>query len=74
VTIARALVNNPAIVWADEPTGNLDSKTANDVLDLMKKLNREQGQTFIIVTHDATIGAACNRIVRMQDGEIVSGA
>ena len=74
VTIARALVNNPAIVWADEPTGNLDSKTANDVLDLLKKLNREQGQTFIIVTHDATIGAACNRIVRMQDGEIVSGA
>ena len=71
VTIARALVNNPAIVWADEPTGNLDSKTATDVLDLMKKLNREQGQTFIIVTHDATIGAACNRIVRMQDGEIV---
>lgn len=74
VTIARALVNNPAIVWADEPTGNLDSKTATDVLDLMKKLNREQGQTFIIVTHDATIGAACNRIVRMQDGEIVREA
>ncbi|MFN8441808.1 MAG: ABC transporter ATP-binding protein [Caldilineaceae bacterium] len=72
VTIARALVNNPAIVWADEPTGNLDSKTANDVLDLMKKLNHEQGQTFIIVTHDAGIGAACDRIVHMQDGEIVN--
>lgn len=72
VTIARALVNDPAIVWADEPTGNLDSKTANDVLDLMKKLNQEQGRTFIIVTHDAGIGAACNRIVRMQDGEIVN--
>jgi putative ABC transport system ATP-binding protein len=71
VTIARALVNQPAIVWADEPTGNLDSKTASDVLTLMQRLNREAGQTFIIVTHDAAIGALCNRVVRMQDGLIV---
>jgi ABC-type lipoprotein export system ATPase subunit len=71
VTIARSLVNNPAIVWADEPTGNLDSQTANDVLDLMIRLNREEGQTFVIVTHDAKIGDLCNRIVLMRDGEIV---
>lgn len=71
VTIARALVNNPAIVWADEPTGNLDSKTAQDIVALMRELNRVRGQTFVIVTHDAGIGAQCDRIVRMQDGLIV---
>lgn len=72
VTIARALVNNPAIVWADEPTGNLDSKTAQDIMDLMRRLNREEGQTFIVVTHDAQIGAQCDRVIQMQDGLIVS--
>jgi putative ABC transport system ATP-binding protein len=71
VTIARALVNNPAIVWADEPTGNLDSQTALDIVDLMRTLNRERAQTFIIVTHDAHIGEQCNRIVKMRDGAIV---
>lgn len=71
VTIARALVNNPAIVWADEPTGNLDSKASGEVLALMRQLNLERRQTFVIVTHDAQIGAACDRIVRMEDGEIV---
>ncbi len=71
VTIARALVNNPAIVWADEPTGNLDSKSAGDVLSLMRQLNRERGQTLVIVTHDAAIGALCDNIVQMQDGSIV---
>jgi ABC-type lipoprotein export system ATPase subunit len=71
VSIARALVNGPAIVWADEPTGNLDSKTTADVMGLIQQLNTEQQQTFVIVTHDADIGALCNRIVRMNDGEII---
>jgi putative ABC transport system ATP-binding protein len=71
VSIARALVNGPAIVWADEPTGNLDSKTTADVMDLIQQLNAGQQQTFVIVTHDADIGALCNRIVRMNDGEII---
>jgi ABC-type lipoprotein export system ATPase subunit len=71
VSIARALVNGPAIVWADEPTGNLDSKTTADVMGLIHQLNTEQQQTFVIVTHDADIGALCNRIVRMNDGEII---
>jgi putative ABC transport system ATP-binding protein len=71
VTIARALVNHPAIVWADEPTGNLDSKAAVDILTLMRDLNRQRGQTLVIVTHDPSIGDLCDRIVRMQDGLIV---
>ena len=71
VTVARALVNNPAIVWADEPTGALDSKTADEIMGLMETLNREQGLTFVIVTHAADVGARCDRIIRMSDGEIV---
>jgi ABC-type lipoprotein export system ATPase subunit len=71
VTIARALVNEPAIVWADEPTGDLDSQTAMEVMELMRRLNEEQGTTFVIVTHDIAIGRATDRIVRMMDGEIV---
>jgi putative ABC transport system ATP-binding protein len=71
VTIARSLVNNPAIVWADEPTGNLDSKAAQEIVDLMRELNQSQQQTFVIVTHDPNVGAQCDRIVRMQDGLIV---
>jgi len=71
VTIARALVNTPAIVWADEPTGDLDSQTADEVMALMERLNREHGQTFVIVTHDPGIGARCHRIVHMRDGRIV---
>lgn len=68
VTIARALVNEPAIVWADEPTGDLDSKTAQEIMDLMRKLNRENKQTFVIVTHDPDIGAQCDRIITIRDG------
>ena len=72
VTIARSLVNEPEIVWADEPTGALDSKTADDIMGLMEQLNAEKGLTFVIVTHDPGVGARCNRIVRMRDGAIVS--
>ena len=71
VTIARSLVNQPAIVWADEPTGDLDSETAGDIIDLMCELNRAQGQTFVLVTHALDIGQRAHRIVRMRDGQIV---
>ena len=70
VTIARALVTNPAIVWADEPTGALDSKTAVEIMTLMRELNRRDGLTFVLVTHDPGIGDRCDRIVRMRDGQI----
>jgi putative ABC transport system ATP-binding protein len=70
VTIARALVNNPAIVWADEPTGDLDSATADDIMNLMQQLNREQGLTYVIVTHDPSIAARCDRTIHMHDGAI----
>jgi len=72
VTIARALVNEPAIVWADEPTGALDSKTANEIIELMEQLNREQAQTFVLVTHDPRVGQRCHRLIHMSDGQIVS--
>ena len=71
VTIARALVNDPALVWADEPTGALDSKTAYDIMGLMRDLNERKGLTFVIVTHDPGVGAACDRVIRMTDGMIV---
>ena len=71
IAVARALVNHPAIVWADEPTGNLDSETSAEILDLIQKLNRENGQTFVIVTHAPTVGALAGRIIRMKDGKVV---
>ena len=73
VTIARALANAPAIIWADEPTGNLDSKTATDILTIMQDLNRQQRQTFVIVTHDPEVGELCDRVIYMYDGQIVNG-
>lgn len=73
VTIARALANEPAIIWADEPTGNLDSKTAADILTIMQDLNRQHQQTFVIVTHDPEVGELCDRVIHMYDGQIVSG-
>ncbi len=71
VTIARALVNQPAIVWGDEPTGDLDTGNAQAIMDLIIELNRLHQQTFVIVTHAPDIAAQCHRIVYMKDGEIV---
>ena len=71
VTIARALTNNPAIIWADEPTGNLDSESANDVMDLLCRFNREYSQTLVVVTHALEVGQRANRIIHMQDGSII---
>ena len=70
VAIARALVNKPALILADEPTGNLDSERTDEVLALLRSFNREHGQTFILVTHDPDVAAACDRVVRMRDGTI----
>ena len=72
VTIARALVGEPAIVWADEPTGNLDVDTAGDILELLSEVHR-QGKTIVMVTHDPEIGSMGDRLVSMQNGMIVSG-
>jgi len=71
-TIARALANRPVLVWADEPTGDLDSDTASEIMDLLIALNQEQQLTFILVTHDRGIGARCGRIVRMRNGLVVN--
>lgn len=70
VTLARALVNRPVIVWADEPTGDLDSETADQVMDLLVQLNVEQGLTFLLVTHARRVAARCSRVIRMRDGQI----
>ncbi|MFI8100819.1 ABC transporter ATP-binding protein [Streptomyces sp. NPDC086023] len=70
VTIARALAGRPAIVWADEPTGNLDSTMAGQVMDLLCELNRDEGQTIVLVTHDGAIGARVPRLIRMRDGRL----
>jgi putative ABC transport system ATP-binding protein len=71
VTIARSLVNDPAIVWADEPTGDLDSENAEEIVELMRRLNLERGLTFLIVTHDVAVGRKTDRIIRMLDGQVV---
>jgi ABC-type lipoprotein export system ATPase subunit len=73
VTIARALVNQPAIIWADEPTGDLDSETTRDIMDLLCRLNRENRQTFVLVTHSDEVASRADRIIRMRDGLIVDG-
>ncbi len=72
VAIARALANDPAIVWADEPTGNLDTENSSEIMNLLMRMNREHGQTFVIVTHSLEVGELADRIVLMRDGQIES--
>ncbi|MEN6309791.1 MAG: ABC transporter ATP-binding protein [Anaerohalosphaeraceae bacterium] len=74
VAIARALVNRPPIVFADEPTGNLDSHTSKDVLNILRQLNEDEGITMILVTHDAGVAQHAKRTIRIHDGMIVDGA
>lgn len=71
VSIGRALINNPAIVLADEPTGNLDSKASEEILDLLKLSNKKYKQTVIMITHDLELAAAADRIITIDDGQIV---
>jgi len=70
VAIARALVNRPGLVLADEPTGNLDSERSEEILVLLREFNRSSGQTVVLVTHDAEVGAACDRIIKRRDGRV----
>ena len=72
VALARALINHPAVLLADEPTGNLDTRTSHEIMDILRTLNREQGVTVILVTHEADIGAYADRMINMRDGRIVS--
>jgi putative ABC transport system ATP-binding protein len=72
VAIARALVNEPDIIFADEPTGNLDSKTGDIVLETFKKLNREHGHTIILITHERYVAEHANRMIEIKDGKIIS--
>jgi putative ABC transport system ATP-binding protein len=71
VTVARAVVNRPAIMWADEPTGALDSATATEIMDLIVELNRSANQTTVLVTHDPKVAARCHRTIHMADGQII---
>lgn len=68
--IARSLANNPSIIFADEPTGNLDSKTGHAILELLKELNKKESVTFVVVTHDENIAKICDRTVKILDGKI----
>ena len=72
VSIGRAIINNPAIVLADEPTGNLDSKASDEIISLLKKSNQKYNQTIIVITHDLEIANEANRIITIEDGKIIS--
>lgn len=74
VALARAVINNPAIILADEPTGNLDTENSKIVLDMFRDLNKELGQTIIMITHNPEAAAACSRIIHMRDGRVVDEA
>jgi len=71
VAIARALIHTPRLILADEPTGNLDSQSSQEILSLLRRLNREQGITLVLVTHDATVAAQADRVVHLRDGRLV---
>jgi putative ABC transport system ATP-binding protein len=71
VAIARALINHPKIVFADEPTGNLDSTTSESIMETLKRLHQESGLTLVMVTHDLDLAESSNRIIHMEDGEII---
>jgi len=70
IAIARSLINNPQVIFADEPTGNLDTKTGDKIIELLRQLNREKGQTFVLVTHDDRIAGESDRIIKIVDGRI----
>jgi ABC-type lipoprotein export system ATPase subunit len=70
VAIARALINNPPLLLADEPTGNLDSSTTEEIMDTFEQLNKQEGLTIVIVTHEPDVGSHCGRIIRMRDGRV----
>jgi putative ABC transport system ATP-binding protein len=72
VAIARAMVNNPEIIFADEPTGALDSKTGQQIMDLLLRLNKEENKTIVMVTHDPNIGKQCQRLIQIKDGVVVN--
>lgn len=69
VALARALVNDPSLILADEPTGELDSKTSIEIINILKKLNREENRTFVIVTHNDEVAKACKKVIRLRDGK-----
>jgi putative ABC transport system ATP-binding protein len=72
VAVARALINTPKVILADEPTGNLDSETGAKIIELLRQVNKEKGLTFVLVTHDDKIAAQSDRVIRMKDGRIIS--
>ena len=73
VSIGRSLINNPSIVLADEPTGNLDSKASEEIVELLRLSNKKYNQTIVMITHDLEIAKTADRIIRIEDGRIIKG-